>query len=404
MVARKSNAQALARYWIYFLLVLALSANFIANDRPLIVSHAGELSFPVARELLVDIGLAKPAAVDRKNWYTATTDWACWPPIPYNGVLTDAKNRGFLGPFSKQNTGKRARHYLGTDALGRDVLAGLIYGSRIAVLVGFFAVLISLLIGIPLGGVAGFFGNSGIASSRSTLLALPLAVVTGFVYSYLALAPFWRIEPFFFQLLLALSISAALFFLIRVLLRLSPWMRRKVAAPADTIILQLLELFVNIPGAVFLITVVSFVESPSIWVIILVIGLLGWPQVARHLRAELLRIRSLPYIKSAFGSGLSPLRILFIHALPNALPPLIVVASFMVGSAILLEAFLSFLGIGVATDTATWGALLRRSREQPTAWWLAVFPGLFLTLTILAVQVLGSAYRGRRTGLDGKQA
>ena len=111
-----------------------------------------------------------------------------------------------------------------------------------------------------------------------------------------------------------------------------------------------------------------------------------WPTVARFVRAELLRIRSLPYIEAARGSGIGKWRLLFVHALPNAAGPVLVTAGFLVVAAILLEAFLSFLGIGIPNDVATWGAILRRSRAAPAAWWLAVFPGLLLTFTVLAIQ------------------
>jgi peptide/nickel transport system permease protein len=159
--------------------------------------------------------------------------------------------------------------------------------------------------------------------------------------------------------------------------------------PADSFFLQGVELFVNIPGLVLLIALIAVIDRPSIGIVVVVIGVLRWTFTGRYLRAELLRIRNLPYIEAARVSGVGRWRILFRHALPNALGPLLVVSSFGIGAAILLEAFLSFLGIGIPADQVTWGSLLRQSRAFPAAWWLALFPGLLLTLTVLAANLLG---------------
>jgi peptide/nickel transport system permease protein len=140
---------------------------------------------------------------------------------------------------------------------------------------------------------------------------------------------------------------------------------------------------------VLLIALLAIIKQSSIALVAIIIGVLAWPTVARYLRGELLRIRSLPYIEAARVSGVNRWRILFHHALPNAVGPLLVVACFGFGAAVLSEAALSFLGLGIPADQVTWGSLLRASRSQPSAWWLAVFPGLLLTGTVLAGNLLG---------------
>ena len=149
-----------------------------------------------------------------------------------------------------------------------------------------------------------------------------------------------------------------------------------------------MELSVSIPGLVVLIAVLTFVAHSSIGMTVLIIGILGWTQVARFLRAELIRIRDMRYIAAARVSGIGELRLLVRHALPNALRPVLVVAAFMVGSSILAEAMLSFLGVGVSATQVTWGSMLQQSRMWPYPWWLAVFPGVLLTLTVLACNSL----------------
>lgn len=382
-----------AYLWIGLMILVALSADFLANNRPLVASVDGKISFPVLDTYFGEDAKGIGEATFIGNWYTRKVDWAVWPPVPYDGTSSDLKNARYKSPFAAQNTAPRSRHWLGTDYLGRDLLAGLIHGTRVALLVGFGGVLFALLIGVPAGGAAGFFGDTGLSSSRGSIAAIFVGLVAGPVYTVVALIPYFRLDSFIAQLLLSLLSAIVLSGLLYSLSRLIPYFQKKIFFPVDTLMLQGVEVFINIPAAVFLIAVVSFVDRPTIWVVVTVVGILGWTSVARFLRAELMRIRSLPYIEAAYGSNIPKWRILFLHALPNAIGPLTVVASFMVGSGILLEAFLSFLGIGVPTDIATWGGLLRRSRENPYAWWLAVFPGIFLTLTLLSVQLIGEDRR-----------
>lgn len=373
-----------AHVWLIALLLIALLADFLANDRPLVASVEGELRFPVLHAYGEDLGLASPYQPVVRNWYRTGTDWALWPPVPHAAGKPDVRNANFSSPFAAQDTGPRARHYLGTDRLGRDVLAGLIRGTRVAIFVGLGSVLLSLLIGIPLGGVAGFFGNDGWRTPRYRLWGWPVGGLLGVGYGAVSLAPFLGATSGVANGLVAAAAGVTGAVGLGRLLRPLPRMRKTGRVPADTVVLQGVELFVNIPGLVLLISLIAIVDRPSIAVVVAIIGVLLWPTVARYLRAELLRIRRLPYIDAARVSGVPPWRILFRHALPNALGPLLVVASFSLGGAILLEASLSFLGIGIPADQVTWGSLLSQSRQHPEAWWLVVFPGVMLTGTVLA--------------------
>jgi len=383
------RARKLAIFWLVGLLLVALGADFVANDRPLIASVNGETRFPVLHQYGRVLGWAEAYRPVVRNWYRTETDWAVWPPVPYSAGASDLKNSGYRSPFAAQNTGPRARHYLGTDQLGRDVLAGLIAGTRVAVFVGFGALLISLLLGVPLGGIAGYFGNDRLRAPRYHWWGWGLGGLFGVLYAFLCLFPFFQAESIFFCMLLTVVSCCCGALLLRGLLWCIPPMHQPVRLPADSIFLQGVELFVNIPGLVLLIALIAIIDRPSLFIVVVVIGVLRWPSIGRFLRAELLRIRSLPYIEAARIGGIGRWRVLFGHALPNALGPLIVVCSFGVGGAILLEAFLSFLGIGIPADQVTWGSLLRQSRAYPAAWWMALFPGILLTLTVLAANLMG---------------
>ena len=372
-----------AGWWLIGMLTVAAFADFLANDRPLVASVGGEVRFPVLHEYGRALGLHEGYSPAVRNWYRVDTDWVLWPPVPYAAGRPDVRNANYRSPFAEQETGNRARHYLGTDKLGRDVLAGLIRGTRVAVFVGCGAVLLSFLIGVPLGGVAGFFGNRQLRVPRYRLWGAVVGGTAGLLYGSYCILPYVAAGVGGAAVLLTLVTAVGALLLTGLLYFIRP-LRRCSAVPADALVLQGIELFVNVPGLVLLIALVAIINRPSLSVVVLVIGVLRWPVVARYLRAELLRIRSLPYIDAARVSGIPPWRVLFRHALPNALGPLFVVASFSLGGAILLEAFLSFLGIGIPADQVTWGSLLRQSRQQPAAWWLAVFPGLMLTLTVMA--------------------
>ena len=373
-----------ASLWLIVVVGLGLGSDFIANDRPLAVRVDGRTYFPALAEALT--GRSQPSVAVPVT--APTTAWVIWPPIPYNGSDSDLSVTAYTPPFAYDQIGPRGVHLLGTDALGRDVAAALVRGAGVATRVGIGATLIALLIGITLGGIAGFFGNNGLQNSRAGYIAAVVGGGAGAGYGFLCLVPFFGVTGAGATMIITLVIGILLAGVIYLLLRRFAFFRHRVDLPADTFTLQLVEVFTGIPGLVLLIAATALIATPSVWTIVIIIGLLGWPQVVRYLRAELIRIRALPYIEAAYGSGVGRWRILWRHALPNALGPIVVLAAFMVGGAILLEAFLSFLGLGLPLNDPTWGGLLRRARERPEAWWLALFPGLLLTFTVLALQVL----------------
>jgi peptide/nickel transport system permease protein len=213
------------------------------------------------------------------------------------------------------------RHLLGTDELGRDVLARMIYGSRVSLLVGYSATALSLIIGSFLGAIAGYY--RGIA---------------------------------------------------------------------DWIVSRLIEVVLCFPF-LFLVLGIVALFKPSLYTILIALGLTSWTTEARFVRAEFLRIRELEYAQAARASGAGDPRIIFRHLLPNALAPVIVSASFGVASAILAESALSFLGFGVALPTPSWGSILAVAREFIDAWWLVVFPGVAIFLTVAAFNLIGDRLR-----------
>lgn len=229
-----------------------------------------------------------------------------FPQSPWKMV-----QRPFLPPFSQEGLP------LGTDAVGRDVLAGLAHGAYVSLLVGLVSTIVALAIGVPVGAMAGYF-----------------------------------------------------------------------AGRADDALMRFTEFFQTIPSFALAIVLLAIFQ-PSLTYIIIAIAIVSWPPVARLVRGEVLSLRTREFVEAATLSGLGNTQIILRHILPNALPPIIVLASLMVAQAILLESSLSFLGLG-DPNVMSWGYMIGAARTvMRTAWWLSFLPGVAILLTVLALNLIG---------------
>lgn len=231
---------------------------------------------------------------------------------------------GALGPAADRLLAPSTSHPLGTDILGRDVLARLVHGSRVSLLAGW----LSALVAVGLGTAVGLLAGSG---------------------------PRWL----------------------------------------DRVLMTLTDACLSFPR-IFLILLLVSLTRPSLTLTMLVIGLTGWMGVARLVRAETLSLREREFVAAARGLGLSPWRVGTRHVLPALWPTVIVAASLRVGSAVLTESFLSFLGLGAQEPTVSWGAMIQAGRPVLLeAWWLSAFPGLALALTVVGCNLAGDGLRAR---------
>lgn len=407
---RKNRGARWSFAFLILLVLVSVLSPFLSNDKPLYAKKDGQHYFPVLRTIMVDLGLADPIAEWRTlKWRSETTySDKIFPLIPYSAAELDAKNARCKGPFDKQRVSKdRFWHRLGTDKLGRDVAAGMIAGVRIALLVGLISMSIATALGLLLGSLAGYYGDSGLRYRPGHVIGGLLGLLAGIYYGFIfrgTVLAFAANEDrwtgaFIVSLFIVFS-CLLLGWLLGTVLSKIPGLNRVRFFPMDWWVMRGVEVFNAVPGLFLLLAVVAVIDRPSVYYVMVVIGFLRWTTIARFARAEFLKIRELEYIQAGKILGFSDFRIIWRHILPNAIGPILITIAFGMASAILVESALSFLGIGLGTGEISWGLLLREARNNFGAWWLVVFPGLAIFATVLCFNLLGE---GLTDALDPKQ-
>ena len=300
------------------------------------------------------------------------------PLIPYSESYIDSNNAGYVSPLDQQHyTSLYRRHWLGTDDLGRDVLSGIINGASIAFWVSLLSVGIALMIGIPFGLFAGYYGD---AFKVGILESCVMMVLGLFLLYYLYyFSPSWT-----FTIISVVIFKLTTFYAVSIMDRFY-LQRSRWNFPVDRWMTQILEVFKSVPVLIILILLLNTIQEPGIMSISFCFGILLWVRIARYIRAEVLAIKESGFIIAQKALGSSDLSIVFKHCLPKALPPVMVSIIFLAASTILMEATLSFLGLGLSADRVSWGSMLNESRKFLGAWWMAIFPGMSLFLVIAAL-------------------
>ncbi len=279
--------------------------------------------------------------------------------------------------LSPEETPALGIYLLGTDDLGRDVFARMLQGSWVSLTVGFVAVGISVLLGILMGGVAGYFGDLSIRSDHILAAFIALAGVV------IAAAG----SP---------AIGAALLAAGTAWIALTSRGKRPAAlggVSVDTLIMRFVDIMLCFPSFFLILTVVALLPA-SIYNIMIVIGLTSWMGAARFVRAEFLSLREQDFVTAARALGVSDWRIIFRHMIPNAVAPVLVSATIGIATAILTEAGLSFLGFGVPPPHATWGNILSDGKRFIfDAPWLTFVPGIAILIVVLSFNLFGEGLR-----------
>jgi peptide/nickel transport system permease protein len=291
--------------------------------------------------------------------------------------------------ISPQSVPPLRLYLFGTDELGRDVFARMLQGAWVSLTVGFVAVGIAVLIGIVLGGISGYYGQNSMTAGQ--VMASSLAIVGA-------------------GLLLARSMtSGALLLILAVFFFGISWWKRKRgraqvetgwarmlsmrAISIDTLIMRFVDIMLCFPSFFLILTVVALLPA-SIYNIMIVIGLTSWMGATRFVRAEFLSLREQDFVTAARALGVSSGRIIFRHMVPNAIAPVLVSATIGIASAILTEAGLSFLGLGVPPPHATWGNILSDGKNYIfDAPWLTFIPGAAILIVVLSFNLFGEGLR-----------
>lgn len=397
---RKNRTAVWSLRILAIIFVLGMTADFIANEKPYYCVINGKTYFPVFKGVGVDMGIASwPPELSNVTWNELNYEKVVWAPVPYGPTTLDLKNKDYADPFGEQNVpSARWKHRLGTDNLGRDVLAGMVHGARIAMLVGVISMSIALVIGVFFGALAGYFGDNRMKVSRARIILNLLFVFYAVFYAFsvrsFAITDALSVSFFGFlwQLIVALLIFSAVMVipnLLAIPFKKLPWLGTQVEVPVDILVSRFIEVLESIPTFLLIMSIVAIVEKPSIFIVMAIIGFTGWTGIARYIRAELLKVRNLEYIEAAQALGFPEWRIILRHAIPNALTPVLISVSFGVASAILTESSLSFLGIGVPPEQVTWGSMLSLARGYPQAWWIAIFPGFAIFVTVTIFNLIG---------------
>jgi peptide/nickel transport system permease protein len=272
----------------------------------------------------------------RWRWRGAVRDFVTRRPLGAIGaaivlvMVITAATAGILAPYDPLETdyaamlgAPDARHWLGTDAFGRDVLSRIIYGSRTALMVGLGASFLGATFGAIIGVSSAYFGGR-----------------------------------------------------------------------VDLVVQRVMDVFFAFPVIILALAVVAILGTGA-GNVILAIAVPMIPRCARVVRASALAVREMPYVDAARASGYGHRRIILRHMLPNVMAPILIMATAFLGEAILLEASLSFLGLGVQEPTAAWGLMLRGAAVQfaESAPWMAIFPGLAISLAVFGFNLFGDSLR-----------
>ncbi|KAB2848943.1 MAG: ABC transporter permease [Hyphomicrobiaceae bacterium] len=345
----RSNKRGYWSFWIFAVLfVITISAEFVANERPLFVSYKGQYFFPVLKSYYPESTFGEKGTLAEKNvefrdeWIQGeirSNGWMLWPPIRYGArTINWQPPRPLPAPPSWTLTGEQRCgalpsgvnsvyctvgnwNWLGTDDIGRDVLARAIYGFRISVLYGLILTALAALVGIVAGAVQGYFGG---------------------------------------------------------------WI--------DLSLQRFIEIWSSMPF-IFVVMILSAVLTQGFWTLLGIMLLFTWTYLVDLVRAEFLRGRNFEYVRAARALGLSDWQIMFRHLLPNAMVATLTFLPFMLSGAITSLTALDFLGLGMPPDEPSLGRLLQQGKDNQSAPWLGL-TAFFVVATMLSLLIfIGEAVR-----------
>ena len=317
----KNNKRGLfSLYILLLLLIFTLPAEFIANDKPLLINYEGKIYLPIFKNYAeTTFGGDFETNTDYKDPYVVelieNKGWMIWPIIPFNYQTV---NYDLEAPAPSPPS---ADNWLGTDDQARDVLARLIYGFRISIIFGFLLTILSSFIGIVFGALQGYLGGI-----------------------------------------------------------------------TDLLGQRFIEIWSGMP-VLFLLIIISSVITPNFWILLILLLLFSWMTLVGVVRAEFLRARNFDYVKAAKCLGMSDLRIIIKHLLPNAMVATITYLPFILAASVTTLTSLDFLGFGLPPGSASLGELLNQGKNNLQAPWLGITGFISISILLSLLVFIGEAVR-----------
>lgn len=323
---RRSKLGLCGLAMVLVLLAIAFFAPILANDQPIMCRFQGEIHAPGLIQIVDEMPVLG-RLIDKSYPFDQATfdfardfprqkqeeDWALMPPIPFGPLKTSSE-------VLEQPS---ARHWLGTDQVGRSLASRMVYGARTSMLVGFVSMGVATFIGLILGALAGYFGGI-----------------------------------------------------------------------VDILISRFIEIVICFPVFFLILLLIAVLAKPNIWLVMIVIGAVSWTGIARYVRGEFIRLRDSEYAVAARSLGASHARIVFRHLLPNSLAPVFVTVTFGIASAIILEAALSWLGVGVRPPEPSWGNILQQAYGNMSTTSHMLFPPcVAMFFAVLSYNLVGDTLR-----------
>ncbi|MEO6189054.1 MAG: ABC transporter permease subunit [Saprospiraceae bacterium] len=326
-----------------------------------------------------DIGseLQKDLLNVQYNWNALQYDQVIWPLIR----LSDEKfhtSEAWRSPFTRD--GNRL-HLLGTYELGRDVLTSTLYGMQKSMNIAFISVLIATLIGLPLGVASSYYSIRGIEISQLQFVLLILitlitfyGLLLGVELKYFSEILFIFILTFFVILILSNRFNKTKF------IKLNP----------DFFLMRGIEIMKSLPLLLVLLLLLQWVNKPNMFVLALLIAIFLSVNIAKYARFITISESKENHIQSLYALGYSELRIILFHLIPKVFNVLLPLLALSLGTVVLVEASISFLGLGLPIEDISLGNIMHTARNYPAAWWVVIFPGLCVFWLVYCFQSLNS--------------
>jgi peptide/nickel transport system permease protein len=366
---------------LFIFVFIGFAASFLANENPVFVRNDKGWRFSLSDK-------------QQRNWNQlilenkASDKMFIRALIPYTPGKSDIHNSDFISPFdqqfyvdslgNRQELSWRYRHHLGTDLRGTDVLSGLIHGLRTTFLTGILATVIAAFIAFISGIISGWYAGRGIRMHLITLIFSALTLLMFFIYLRNA---FYFPESILLSLVILITLVV---FTVLLELKFLNGRNFQIRIPVDAAFTRINELFSTFPRFILILVIGVFIQ-PSLTQIVLLLGVTGWPDIARVFRSEVLRLREKPFMDAAAISGSGTIRKLFVHLLPNAWPVLSVSILYALALNILMEASLGFLGMGLPASQISLGSMMAQGKDHLSAWWLILFPGVLITVVLFVI-------------------